>query len=235
MSENTPKHHHAGHRARLIAKLETGSLCEHEYLEALLFNAIPRRNTNDLAHKLLAKFGSVRGVFSAPMDALAQVEGIGASTAAYIYTVRKLMECMPQEKEIVFPREYDPEFFCGFVKQAYVSLSFETLELYLLDSSGGVYKRKSFSTEELLRVTLDAELLNEYITTEKPSGMVLVHTHPKGDMRPSHMDDYTTQFLRNIARANNVLFCDHIIYSPEGIYSYRLAGRINVNATHKEF
>ena len=56
---------HDGHRHRIIEKLDTGVLCEHELLEILLFNALPRRNTNDLAHRLLTAFGSIRGVFSA--------------------------------------------------------------------------------------------------------------------------------------------------------------------------
>ena len=53
---------HAGHRKRLIEKLGMGILPEHEVLEALLFNAVPRINTNDLAHRLLARFGSVPAV-----------------------------------------------------------------------------------------------------------------------------------------------------------------------------
>ena len=32
---------HDGHRHRIIEKLDTGVLCEHELLEILLFNALP--------------------------------------------------------------------------------------------------------------------------------------------------------------------------------------------------
>ena len=65
---------HSGHRHRLIQKLDSGSLCEHEYLEMLLFNAVPRRNTNDIAHRLLARFGNIRDVLGAPLEQLQQVE-----------------------------------------------------------------------------------------------------------------------------------------------------------------
>ena len=39
---------HEGHRKRMLERLEKaeGSLAEHELLEILLFNAIPRKNTN---------------------------------------------------------------------------------------------------------------------------------------------------------------------------------------------
>ena len=47
---------HEGHRARMKKKLlENGerSLADHELLEVLLYYAIPRRDTNELAHRLL--------------------------------------------------------------------------------------------------------------------------------------------------------------------------------------
>ena len=48
---------HEGHRARMKKKLlENGerSLADHELLEVLLYYAIPRRDTNELAHRLLS-------------------------------------------------------------------------------------------------------------------------------------------------------------------------------------
>ena len=50
---------HEGHRARMKKKLlENGerSLADHELLEVLLYYAIPRRDTNELAHRLLKQF-----------------------------------------------------------------------------------------------------------------------------------------------------------------------------------
>lgn len=226
MSEKTPSHGHGGHRQRLLAKLESGVLCDHEYLEVLLFSALPRKNTNDLAHRLMARFGSIPAVFSASIEQLTQVNGVGVNIAAHIFTVGKLIRMHSKGKELVFPREYKPELFCAFVKSTYASLPFETLECYLLDEAGRLYKRESFSTDESLRVTVDIEEFNGFLNREKPSGIVLVHTHPVGDMRPSQKDDGTTKALLDVAKINNVVFCDHIIYSPQGLYSYRLAGKL---------
>ena len=57
---------HQGHRARQRKKLlENGprAFADHELLEMLLYYAIPRRDTNELAHRLLERFGSLQGVF----------------------------------------------------------------------------------------------------------------------------------------------------------------------------
>ena len=61
---------HEGHRERLRNKaIEHGFGCleEHERLELLLGYAVPRRNTNEMAHMLIDRAGSLRGVFD--MDA----------------------------------------------------------------------------------------------------------------------------------------------------------------------
>ena len=53
---------HDGHRKRLIQRfLEEGldSFEPHNVLELLLFFAIPRKDTNELAHKLIDTFGSL--------------------------------------------------------------------------------------------------------------------------------------------------------------------------------
>ena len=71
---------HDGHRARMKKKLlENGeqSFADHELLEVLLYYAIPRRDTNELAHRLMEQFGSLQGVLSASPQELACVQGMG--------------------------------------------------------------------------------------------------------------------------------------------------------------
>ena len=71
---------HEGHRARMRTKLmESGErvFADHELLEVLLYYAIPRRDTNELAHRLLEQFGSLQGVLSASAQELACVKGVG--------------------------------------------------------------------------------------------------------------------------------------------------------------
>ena len=81
---------HEGHRKRLRDKfLSCGvdNFQDHEVLELLLFYAIPRKNTNVIAHRLLEKFGSLDAVFDSPLSLLKSVEGVGESTAIFIKTI----------------------------------------------------------------------------------------------------------------------------------------------------
>lgn len=66
----------------------------------LLYYAIPRRDTNELAHRLLKQFGSLRGVLSAPVQELACVSGVGQQAALLMGMVPMLCRRAAQrEKE----------------------------------------------------------------------------------------------------------------------------------------
>ena len=71
---------HEGHRERLRDSFLThglDSFHEVQALELLLFYAVPRRDTNPLAHALLEHFGSLEAVLSAPMCELKEIKGLG--------------------------------------------------------------------------------------------------------------------------------------------------------------
>ena len=78
---------HDGHRQRCKQRfLRTGAegFDDHQLLELLLFYAIPRRDTNETAHRLLKRFGSLQGVLYAAPEELSAVEGIGESAAVLL-------------------------------------------------------------------------------------------------------------------------------------------------------
>ena len=53
------------------------SIADHEMLEMVLFLALPRRDTKNIARALLDRFGSVGRVIASPLQDLRAVEGIG--------------------------------------------------------------------------------------------------------------------------------------------------------------
>lgn len=73
---------HAGHRQRMRERFLAGGLegfADHEVLELMLFYAIPQRNVNPLAHRLLDRFGTLHAVLEAPVEELMKVEGVAST------------------------------------------------------------------------------------------------------------------------------------------------------------
>ncbi len=81
---------HQDHRARMHQRVKNSGMddfADHEVLEYLLYFAIPRRDTNPIAHRLLKKFGSFARVLEASEEELCQVEGIGPNSARLLRAV----------------------------------------------------------------------------------------------------------------------------------------------------
>lgn len=80
---------HKGHRKRLRKRfIENGlnSFQPHEIIEFILFYSIPRANTNEIAHNLIKRFGSVYGVLQASPEELNSINGISCKSIEFIKT-----------------------------------------------------------------------------------------------------------------------------------------------------
>jgi len=78
---------HKGHRERLRERFLREGLDnfeDHQVLELLLFQAIPRLDTNPVAHRLMQRFGSLSAVLEADPKDLAAIEGVGVNAAAFL-------------------------------------------------------------------------------------------------------------------------------------------------------
>ena len=81
---------HDGHRRGMkeqFLKQGLSGMPDHRILELLLFYAVPRRDVNPLAHRLVEHFGSLAGVFHATYDQLLEVDGIGPNIATLLLLV----------------------------------------------------------------------------------------------------------------------------------------------------
>ncbi len=222
------EHNHDGHRQRLMDKVIQGACCEHEFLEMFLCYAIPRRNTNDLAHRLLAEFGSIPRLLSASPNEIQRVKGVGKSTVALLACLSKFCEeyHLTVSREEAFPQTYDRVGFVEFIRKAYERVRLEVLDVYCLDGNGKIFRRRRYSSNDDGRVLLDIDALTNLILDVRPSGIVLVHNHPFGQEKPSIADDEATQKLAYLCRFHNVLLCNHLIYANGKVYDYYENGKL---------
>ena len=219
---------HEGHRQRMLERLEKaeGSLQEHELLEILLFNAIPRKNTNELAHRLLSAFGSVRAVLQAGMKELSAIPGVGESTAAYLRIIGLFYE-RADLKAPEPPAAFSFAAFRPYLAERFKDVKEEYVELYSLDARDCVKCVRRFSSEKPFRAAVEPKEISRFLVETKPAAMVAVHNHVEGPATPSREDDDFTAQLEILCSMHNVALRDHIICSPEGAFSYFFSGKLN--------
>ena len=219
---------HEGHRQRMYEKLKSGApLYDHELLEILLFNAIPRKNTNPLAHSLIATFGSLAGVFEADFEELKSVEGVGESVALYI---RSLGECLKRTNTVNtgFAILKNHRDIADFVTMRLRAKTAEVLEFYFLDKAGRVTSIHPFTCGDAHKVDIASQKISAVMAAARPHSVIVAHNHPRGIAAPSVNDELFTREMQVICSLNGVDLQDHCIVGSDGtIYSYFRAGAID--------
>ena len=91
-----------GHRSRMRKRYLTcgfSGFQEHEILELLLFYALPRVNTNPIAHQLLKEFHSLAGVLDADPVELQKIPGVREQAAVFLNMLPELFRYYQRAKK----------------------------------------------------------------------------------------------------------------------------------------
>ena len=219
---------HAGHRDRVIKKflISPNAFADHEVLEALLFYAIPRVDTNPLAHKLIKMFGSLSGVFSASKAQLLTVDGVGEKTATYLLAIGQVIGRVSKHKKKPICL-MNTEQVKDWLSEFFVNKDFETFVMLMLDDKYNLLGHCVFSDKKRSTVKAEIPEVVKAINIHKPKFAIFSHNHPSSDVTPSEMDDFTTKKLNVICEINDVNLIDHIIMSEKDSYSYRQTGKLD--------
>lgn len=221
---------HAGHRQRIIDRFiaNPDATSTHEILEIFLFPFIPRKNTNDIAHRLLITFGSITNVFNASAKELTAVEGIGKTTASNIMVCGKLfkqlLKAEKAKKEPFVWRNYGLDK--NLLLEFFENLTKEIVVFFLLDKKHREIMRIIFDDNKDVEVSADIPELTKAIAVNKPYAVLVAHNHPSGITKPSHDDDVSTAKFYTICNLHGVGFADHVIVGKNSSFSYRGSGRI---------
>ena len=218
---------HEGHRERMRRRLfEHGSsLTDHELFEMLLFEHIPRKDTNPIAHALLDSFGDPAGVFAASPRLLCSVAGIGPRTAEYIYLVGQILHRLRgDERKLVSLSSFGE--VRSHVRRRFADVAVERLEVYFTDEDGLLLCTKSVTDIRRDEVALDSRLFGYILGEVHPSGVIVAHNHPSGSCEPSAEHHVAFTRLHALCRMYGARLNDSIIYAGGELYSYYREGRI---------
>lgn len=220
---------HDGHRERMKKRfIEHGldNFSDINVLELLLFYALPRRDTNALAHKLLERFGSLRGVLEAPVDELEQVEGVGESAAALLRLVpqvsRRYMMSLGDSRN-----ELSSSAAAGrYVVPLFMYEREEVVFMLCLDSRCKLINCREIGRGVVNCAQVSVRRVVEQALSQSAVSVVLAHNHVDGLAIPSREDELTTRRIQEALALVGVTLSDHIIVSGEDFVSLADSGLI---------
>jgi DNA repair protein RadC len=225
---------HSRHRARLRKRFRLEGLDafeDHQVLELLLFFAIPRRDTNELAHLLLRRYGSLSGVLEAdPLD-LAQTSGVGDVAATLISLLPALTRrygadrtrhgrCALTSSEQA--AEYLLPLMAGRTEEVFYVVCLDTHSRVLIPAllAQGLPDKAHVEPRQAVEIAL----------RHKAHAVILAHNHPTGEAKPTTADHRVTQALVNAFQPIGIAVRDHLVVAGDGWYSFARAGDLPVPA-----
>ncbi len=187
----------------------------HNVLELLLFYSIPQRDTNETAHMLINRFGSLSAVFDAPYDDLLAVTGISEHSATLIKLIPAVSRRYAMEKNSKVTKLSSIEDIGKYLVARYLGVTEETVLLLLLDNKFGLIDCVKVHEGSVNSSAITMRRLIETALFKRASMVVLAHNHPSGVAIPSSDDLFTTQQVKRAFDLVEIGMLAHIIVAGD--------------------
>lgn len=213
---------HEGHRDRVRKSyLASGGrgMHDHQLLELLLTYAIPRKDTNPLAHRLLKAYGTLEKVLCADPKELMLQEGVGQNTAVLLSLIGTMAgRCItPKQGETVSLG--NPAAAAEYCRGLFFGARYEEIYVISLDAKHSLIHADKVASGTLNETVIYPRLVLECALRNKASSIILSHNHPSGDPKPSGEDISTTHKVYEALNTVGIALFDHIIVGRGSVFS----------------
>lgn len=212
-------------RERLM-ELGPDALSDAELLAVLLGTGIAGGTALDLAHDLLQRFRTLRGLFGASQAVACEVRGLGPARwcqlqASVEIVRRNLRESLNRTDALT-----SPAVTREFLQAKLRDLPHELFCCMLLDN-----RNRVIAFEELFRGTIDGASVHprevvKLALQRNAAAVILAHNHPSGVAEPSQADEMITRRLRDALGLVDIRVLDHFVIGEGECVSFAERGLI---------
>ncbi len=219
--QNKKKNVHEGHMERMRNKYVNKGIEvfeQHEILEMLLFYAIPRKNTNDIAHRLLEACGSLSAVFDAPIDILMQ-QGLSYNAAVLLHMIPDLSRAYQSDKFDNEEKIITDENIGKKMVHLFAGKNEECVYAFFLDAKGKEKYSGIISKGDASSAPLFSKDIVSIAARCKAVTVIIAHNHPSGVAFPSRADLEATADIADALDTIGIHLADHIIVADRDYIS----------------
>ena len=191
---------------------------ERYVLELMLFYCVPRKDTRELAIRLLDHFGSIVQVLDATAEELERVPGVGEGISTFIAFRRELERYyrIKQDAAPITPVK-TPEEFGKCLRAKFIHQRNEVVYVLCLDAKCKLISCVFVGEGSVNSANIPVRRIVEICLNANATSVVLGHNHPGGLAFPSGEDVQTTYRLAKALSTVDIYLADHLVFT-EGDY-----------------
>jgi DNA repair protein RadC len=198
-----------------LLKRGAAALSDAELLAIFLRTGVAGRTAVDLARDLLSRFGGLRPLLQADLNAFCAARGLGQAKYTQLQAVlemgrRHLSETLARGEALG-----NPDDTRRYLSARLRDYPFEVFACLFLDN-----RHRVIAFEELFRGTIDGASVHPREVVRRAlvhnaAAVILAHNHPSGVAEPSRSDEAITRRLREALALVDIRVLDHVVVGDE--------------------
>lgn len=199
-------------------------LSDAELLAIFLRVGVTGKSAVDLARDLLTRFGSLNGIFSATLQEISQISGMGTSKYAQLQAIfemsrRALKEEMQIRDVLSSPRQVR-DYLClklgGLTREVFMVL--------FLDAQNRVLAQEELFSGTLTQTSVYPREVVKRALHHNAASVIFAHNHPSGVAQQSKADEMLTAALKQALALVDIRVLDHFVVAGNTTLSFAEQG-----------
>jgi len=196
------------------------SLSDAELIAIFLRVGVTGKSAVDLARDLLKQFGSLNGIFSANLDEINAVHGMGESKFCQLQAIFEMSRRALSEEISQADILSSPAKVSDYLKLKLGRLNREVFVVLFVDAQYRMIADEVLFTGTLTQTSVYPREVVKRALQHNAASVILAHNHPSGLLTPSIADKVLTETLKKTLALVDVNVLDHLIIAGNQSFSF---------------
>jgi DNA repair protein RadC len=197
------------------------ALTDAELIAILIGSGSRTETAVELSKRILHHYNNdLNKLAKASIQELSNFRGIGEAKAISIIAALEIGRRRNDTEVKAVESILSSKDAYNLMRRHLVDLNHEEFWIILLGRSSKVLSKELISKGGLSGTVADPKIIFHIALQHQASGIILIHNHPSGNLKPSQQDISLTKKLSEAGRILDIQIFDHLIISDTGYFSF---------------